>query len=228
MSLDDTVPAGEAARMLGTSPQRVRALISAGELPGTKVAGRWLVDRASVDRRLRSAKLTGRPLSSSQAWGLIAMAEGRTPTWLRADERSRLRALLRDRTISDIIPLLVRRARKLDLRAHASDLSRIESEPDVVRTGVSAAAEYELAVVAPGVLEAYVPDRRLAQLERTYRLQPTANANLVLHVVGEPWPFTAGQWFAPRLATIIELLADDEQRTRRAGQDALADFMAAR
>jgi excisionase family DNA binding protein len=228
MSLDDAVPASDAARLLGLSLQRVRALIAEGELPGQKVAGRWFVDRSAVERRVRDPKLSGRPYSPAHAWGLIALAEGENPKWLDPSNRSRLRRLLREQGLQDILPSLARRGRRLELRAHASDLLRIEAEPNVVRSGVSAASEHRLEIVAPGVLEAYVPARRLSQLERRYRLKPSADANLILHVVDGPWPFASDRRVAPRLAAVLDLLDHDDERSRRAAQRALRSYKPAK
>lgn len=228
MSLDEALPAADAARSLGLSLQRVRALVAEGELPGQKVAGRWFVDRSAVERRLRDPKLSGRPYSSSHAWALIALAEGENPKWLDSSNRSRLRRLLREQNFQDILPSLARRGRRLELRAHASDLPRIEAEPDVVRSGVSAASEHRLEIVAPSVLEAYIPARRLSQLERRYRLKPSADANLILHVVDGPWPFAFDQRVAPRLAAVLDLLDHDDERSRRAAHRALKSYRPAK
>ncbi len=224
MALDDALPVADAARFLGLSPQRIRALVAEGNLPGQKVAGRWLVERSAVERRLRDPRLSGRPYSSAHAWGLIALAEGEPAPWLDASNRSRLRRLLREHDLQDILPALVRRGRRLKLRAHASDLPRIEAEPGVVRSGASAALEHGLEIVAPGVLEAYVPARRLSQIERRYRLKPSADANLFLHVVDGPWPFASEQRVAPRLAACLDLLDHDDERSRRAGRRAMKTY----
>jgi hypothetical protein len=221
ISLDDALPASDAARVLGLSLQRVRALLIAGGLPGRKLAGRWFVDRAGVERRLRDARLSGRPYSAPHAWGVIALAEGEPAAWLDPSSRSRLRAVLREHAYEDLIPSLARRARRLELRAHASDLARIEAEPDVVLGGVSAAPAHRLQIVAPGVLEAYVPARRLSQLKRRYRLKPSADANVILHVIDGRWPFAPGQRVAPRLAAVLDLLEHDDERSRRAALRAL-------
>lgn len=224
MWLDDALPVADAARFLGLSPQRIRALVAEGNLPGRKVAGRWLVERSAVEQRRRDPRLSGRPHSAAHAWGLIALAEGEPAAWLDASNRSRLRRLLREHDLQDILPSLVRRGRRLKLRAHASDLVRIAAEPDVVRSGVSAAAEHGLEIVAPGMLEVYVPARRLLALEGRYRLKPSADANLILHVVDGPWPFAPGQRVAPRLAAVLDLLDHDDERSRRAGRHALKTY----
>lgn len=226
MSLDDALPVVDAAARLGLSVQRVRAMLQHGELPGRKVGGRWLVDHLAVDRRIRDARLSGRPYSPAHAWGLIALAEGDDPTWLDPSNRSRLRRQLREQGLQNLLPSLARRGRRLALRAHASDVRRIEAEPDVVRSGVSAAAEHHLDIVAPGVLEAYVPERRLSVLERRYRLKPSTDPNLILHVIDGPWPFALDQRVVPRLAAVLDLLDHDDERSRRAGHRALQRYAA--
>ncbi len=217
----DVIPAADAAHLLGLSRQRVRALVADGELPGQKLAGRWFVDRAAVERRLRDARLAGRPYSAAHAWGLIALAEGERADWLRAPERSRLRARLRSHDMESLAPSLRRRARRIDLRAHASDLPRIEAEADVVRSGVSAASDHRLEIVAPGVIDAYVPARRLSELERQYHLRPSRDPNVIFRVIDGPWPFAPDQRVAPRVAAVLDLLEDDDARTRAAARRAL-------
>jgi hypothetical protein len=136
--------------------------------------------------------------------------------------------MLREHDLQDLLPALVRRGHRLKLRAHASDLVRIEAEPDVVRSGVSAAVEHGLEIVAPGVFEAYVPARRLSQIERRYRLRPSADANVILHVVDGPWPFAPNRRAVPRLAAVLDLLDDDDERSRRAAQRALKSYWQAK
>lgn len=52
----------EAAELLGISPRRVQELIKNGALTARKASGVWLIDKDSVDARLRSAtKRGGRP-----------------------------------------------------------------------------------------------------------------------------------------------------------------------
>lgn len=224
MSLDDALPVASAAQLLGLSPQRVRALLNRGELAGEKIAGRWLVNRSAVERRVRDRRLSGRPYSSSHAWALILLADGDKATWLDPPNRSRLRRILREEDLSNLAPYLARRARRIHMRAHASDLSRIEAEPDVIRSGVSSASDHGLEIVAPGVLEAYVPAGRVAKLERRYHLRPSADANVIFHVVDGRWPFTADRRVAPKLAAVLDLLDDDDERTRRAAERALGSF----
>lgn len=59
----------EAARLLGVTPRRVRALIGSGRLTAEKVGGIWLVDDACLERRLNDnvRKRGGRPKRGSGA-----------------------------------------------------------------------------------------------------------------------------------------------------------------
>lgn len=53
----------EAAKMLGITPRRVQELIKTGTLEARKASGVWLIDKESVDKRLRSVnKVGGRPV----------------------------------------------------------------------------------------------------------------------------------------------------------------------
>ncbi len=51
----------DAAKLLGVSPRRVRALIDAGELKAQRVGRAWLVDESSVRNRADSVVSPGRP-----------------------------------------------------------------------------------------------------------------------------------------------------------------------
>lgn len=217
-------PAAEAARLLGVSPQRVRALAAAGQLPAYKQAGRWFIERRALEKRLREGQLHGRPFKAAQAWGLIALAEGGKAEWLDAPERSRLRRVLRQRNWEQIVPCLQGRSKRLPLRAHSSDLRRLASESDLVRSGISAASDHRFEIVEPGAFEAYVSSRRLGELQRRYRLKASDDPNVVLRVIEGVWPFPPHSRVAPRLAAALDLLDDDDERTRRAGRLALRSY----
>ena len=49
----------EAAELLGITPRRVQELIKNGALTARKASGVWLIDKDSVDTRLRSVTKTG-------------------------------------------------------------------------------------------------------------------------------------------------------------------------
>lgn len=83
----------EAARRAGLSTRRVRSLISAGALSATKVGAAYVLDERDLDNFLRHERSPHiRALSPRVAWAAAALLDGVQPTWLRADERSRLRS----------------------------------------------------------------------------------------------------------------------------------------
>src|SRR2546427_6113190 len=87
----------DAARQLGVSPQRVRAMIQRGTLAATKIGRSWVLDpdvTASFGRRTSES---GRPLSAGTAWAVLALLSGCSPDWVHPAVQSRLRQRLRNR-----------------------------------------------------------------------------------------------------------------------------------
>jgi hypothetical protein len=107
------------------------------------------------------------------------------------------------------------------MRAHPSDLPRLLEEPDVVRTGVSAAADVGADIVAPADMEAYAPAARFDELRARYFLEESNTPNVWLRLIHEPWPFPAGTRVAPATAVALNLLDSADERTRRAGRELL-------
>lgn len=70
----------EAAKLLGgVTPQRVRQMLAAGELLGTRHAGGWIVDRASVDAVLEARAVAAREKATErQALEIVAQTAKRT------------------------------------------------------------------------------------------------------------------------------------------------------
>ncbi len=68
------VPVSEAASLLHVNPSRVRSMIHAGILDAEKVGDRWLIDRASIERRAAAKAPAGRLLSHANAWALLPLA----------------------------------------------------------------------------------------------------------------------------------------------------------
>jgi excisionase family DNA binding protein len=59
---------GEAARSLGVSPNRIRQLVSSGQLPASRIGRNWVIRRADVERyRSLPAGAKGRPRAVGKA-----------------------------------------------------------------------------------------------------------------------------------------------------------------
>lgn len=213
----------EVAERLGRDASRVRQLLRTGALDGERRGRDWLVDPASVDRLQAAERGRGRPLSPAHAWALLWLASGdarlRTMAngWLQPWAAWRLRRILAHGDWRARLPLLRRRAQVHHLRAHPSDLPRLQADHDFVATGVSAADIHDFDIVAPGTLEGYVPADRLGELREEYLLEPGDRPNVILHEVDEPWPFPLGMRVAPPIAVAADLAEASDERTRRAG-----------
>ena len=56
MDEDTTVGTREAGELLGVTEQRVRQLVSAGDLPARRVYGQWRIERRDVEARRDARK----------------------------------------------------------------------------------------------------------------------------------------------------------------------------
>ncbi len=229
MKADVGIPVSEAAKRLRVNPSRVRAMIRSEVLDAQKLGDRWFVDPASLDRREAAKPPEGRPYSARNAWAMLLLQNGRggakqgkwieqLPPWTL----SRLRSRLRGSDIASLVPRFRRRAQIHRLRAHPSDLPRIEAEPHAVRGGVSAVREYGIDVVAPGEIEVYIPAKKLSVLTRKYYLQPNSKPNVILHVVDGPWLFPPSCRVVPPVVAALDLLEMDDEISQYAGRELLA------
>ncbi len=214
----EPISVAEAASRLGVNQARVRAMIAAGLLDAAKVGGRWLIASVSIDRRKDNVIPVGRPFSLAKAWGLLMVAAGERPGWLSAWDLSRIRRSLRDQGLLALVPRLRGRAVLHRLRAHPSDIKRITTDKDVVRTGISAADYHDLSLVAPGHAEIYLPESFLPRFIKHYALQPSQRPNLMVRAVADLWPFEKGCPAAQASVVGVDLLDSDDTRTRRAGK----------
>jgi len=71
----DLLSLADASALLGVSPERVRQLVVAGDLPGVRFGNAWAVPRESIDARRQVSNRRGRPLSWRRAWESIAAGD---------------------------------------------------------------------------------------------------------------------------------------------------------
>jgi hypothetical protein len=79
-------------------------------------------------------------------------------------------------------------------------------------------------ISAPDVVEAYVSGPGLGRLRERYWMEPTdlASANVFLRVVPDRvWPRIANERFAQVAAAAIDLTESNDDRSRRAGIEAI-------
>lgn len=221
----DVLDVSHAARELGVNPSRVRALIAAGALDAYKIGGRWLVEPSSVAARRREASAAGRPLAPRNAWALLLAASGdELPAELDAVARWRIGQALRVHGLDELRSRLARRAEPRRYWALPGELRALRDREGLVLSGSSAAGGYDLELVAPDAIDAYVPDRLVERLERDHALESasTAQSNVVLRAVPDDAWLLDGRRVAPLAAVALDLSAYADPRSARVGADVLA------
>lgn len=218
MKEDEFIPVSAAARHLGLSEQRIRALAAAGEIAAAKVGGRWLIRAGSLEPG-RSRRVPGRPMDPCGAWGYLWILSGLSPDWLSPSTRSRLqRRRLGDE--QELIARLRRRSRLQDLRVHPGMLKRLRADGRLVLSGASAPRDHSVDLLAGDEIEAYVRAVDYGDVVKRYELVEADLSNVRLRVVDDAcWPFGDEMRVAPKPVVALDLLESDDPRARRAGKD---------
>jgi hypothetical protein len=223
--MHDSLPVSAVAGELGVHPSRVRALIASGSLPAEKVGGVWLVDRAGVAARNRQQISAGRPLSPSNAWALLLAASGEElPSGLGPSARWRVRRALEVYGLNAIQPRLSRRAEPSTYWALNGELRALRNRSELVLSGPSAAAAYDLGLVGTDAIDAYIPANLSSLLQREHALEPAseAAANVLLRAVPDDAWLLHGRSFAPLAAVALDLRSYADPRAARVGAEMVA------
>jgi excisionase family DNA binding protein len=203
----DLVDVSSAARELGVNASRVRALISAGVLDAEKIGGRWLIDRASLVERGRESQSAGRPLAPRNVWAFLLAASGEAlPSDISGMTRWRLRQGLARHGLLGLRPRLGRRADVRRFWALPGELRMLRNEKDCALSGSSAAGAYDLELVGPDTIDAYVPEQRVADLIDEHALDAAspASANVILRAVPDDAWLLSDRRVAPLAAVALD------------------------
>ncbi len=222
----DEITVAAAAARLELSPTRVRALITAGDLPARKLGDQWIIDPDDVDAVATRDRVSGRPWSPRMAWGFIALAEGREPFDLSAPERSRLRHRLRHHAeLGPLVQLTRKRAETHRLHVHRGALVRASDWPGAVPTGTSAPGHD---LVKTDSVDIYLPARALTKLLNVLRATEASGSevNLIVRVpTVDRWPFLAAA--AGPVTVALDLWEAGDDRSRRSAQTLFTRAMSA-
>lgn len=131
----------EAARHVGVSQRRVRAMTAGGLLQAERRGGRYLIDRAAVEALAAAGRQSSRPLAPRSAWVILAaLAGGELPDAPRSTLH-RLRQMLETESSSELA-LRLRHAQKRSSaqrwRVLASNIERLRNDSRLVATGLAA------------------------------------------------------------------------------------------
>jgi hypothetical protein len=214
----------DAADALGLSAARVRLLAANGGLAAQKIGGRWLVERAGVEKRRARSSAGGRPFSPRNAWALLNLASGEEADQIDSAARSRLRRSLSLEGLSALAPRLDRRAEVRHYSGHPGEISYILEDDKLVVSGSQVAIKVGLDLLGSGA-DGYISDAALDRFVHEHALFPAAviDANVILRVVPDDvWvEFLEGRPHAPEAAIALDLMNEADSRSKVAGEDLL-------
>lgn len=227
------ISVAEAAEQLGVTPERLYQRINTGSLPAQRIGRHWAID--TTDLNALSRRPSGRPLSPTSAWALIAASrpDSDAATQFTPPTRSRARARYTDlldaaRTATDLADLatllqhtLGARARRVLYRASPLDLPALRDDPRLHLSGLSSPAAR---ISAGDIVEGYARPRDLNDLEADHLLTPAnhATANVVMHATSGTWDIT--DLYDSTLTTAADLAQHQGPRERSRAHDLIIDL----
>lgn len=184
---------GQAAELLGVTPDRVRQLIRLGRLHAERFGRAWMVDETDASRVAALVRPGGRPLSPGAAWAEIRRLERGGPRPDFGTLRSTA-ATLRGRSGAD------------RCHVHPAAHRRMAEDQRLVAGGAAAAAAHGAPVIVVPPLDFYVRAGDLASVVADYK--PVRGIpNLTLRPVeNSVWPFNDGARMVGPVVSLLDLL----------------------
>jgi hypothetical protein len=168
------VSTAEAGERLGISARQAQRLARAGHL---ERIGIDRIDYASVVHLMSARRGDHRRVwSESTAWAAIALLCGQRADWLGQAQRSRLRAVLRSTTGTELASRVRNRATAHRLRGHSAALQRLST--DIIRAGGE--SEVGELVAVDGRVDGYVAESQYKELVHRYRLEDDWDGGITL------------------------------------------------
>lgn len=214
-----SIPVSDAARRLGVSEQRVRAMIAAGLVDAEKAAGAWWIPAESLARLAGSPRKEGRPLSTVSAWALLLLASGEPIEWASPKVRWRMTGALKECGLAGAFGKLSARAVRHAYEGHGTELRRLAGDEDLMLAGVSAAAVHRLGLQGGNEVEAYVAASAVEKVAKRHGLAAGGEPNVLLRVVPDDiWAFVCRP-VAPITAVLADLAEHSDARARRVAKE---------
>jgi excisionase family DNA binding protein len=221
----------EAAERLGVDRSRVEQLLWSGRIAGRRAGRIWLVDGESVADAQVHPSPAGRPMAPARAWALLDLLGGGSASWVSAVARSQVRARIAGLADADAAAwraLLRARSEVLQVRVHPSGLQRLLDDlgAHAIVVGSARAVEFGADIVdLDPKLEIYVRSERWPAVARRWHVhERAADANLMVRLPREVWPFDSGDE-AVRAAVAADLLESAEPRSVDGGLSMLRDLV---
>jgi hypothetical protein len=214
-----SLPVSDAARRLGVSEQRVRAMISVGAIEAQKAAGAWWISTESLARAVALSRRAGRPYSPQSAWSLLLIASGEPAAWASPKVRRRASVALKEKGLAESFGKLGNRAEHHAFQAHSAELPRLSGRKELMLSGVSAAADYRLGLQGGNEAEAYVAADAIEHVAQQHGLVRGGEANVVLRAIPEGMWLVLRRPVAPIAAVLADLAEHANPRARRVGHE---------
>jgi hypothetical protein len=128
--------------------------------------------------------------------------------------------------LEELGPRLARRAETRFFSAHPGEIPHLLENPELIRSGVSAAGVHGLDLVSGQEADGYLRASALREFVSTHVLSPAGpEGNVRLRLVpSEAWRLLVGAPIAPFAATALDLAEDADPRSARVGRAALRDL----
>lgn len=216
----DPISRPEAAQVLSLSSARVRAMASSGQLPATKIADRWLLERSAVEQRLRQKPVRGRRFTPLNAWAILLLASGEDAPKLDPGVRSRLKRAIKLEGLNDLAPRLGNRAEVSLFKAHPGEVGYALEDRALVPSGISAAGSMGIGLLANREADGYIARSQLQPFVDEHALSVGGvDGNIRLRVVpDEVWENLSGRSIAPPAAVALDLADEPDPRSAAAGK----------
>ncbi len=192
----------DASQLLAISPERVRQLVVAGDLPAQRFGNAWAVPRDAVIARRHAVHRGGRPLSARRAWDEIVNGE------IDLSRSGRY----------------VRRASVLRCEMSSADAEALPRIGAAMLSGVRAAIELGAPLLPTDEHDLYIERSRLEDLNRTIALVPDPLGPVRLRIVDPAvWWIVSQHTRTPVGAIALDLLDSADPRHWIAAEALVAD-----
>lgn len=211
-----SIPVSHAARRLGVSEQRVRAMISAGVIEAEKAAGAWWIPAMSLAKLEVAHRQGGRPFSPAGAWALLLLASGEPVEWAPPKVRWRTAGTLKEQGLVGVFGnKLGRRAERRAYEGHSAELRHLAGNDNLMLGGVSAASFYRLGLQGGNEVEAYAAASAVEEITRRHGLSADGEPNVLLRAVPDDVWALIRRPVAPIAAVLADLVESSDARVRR-------------
>ena len=216
----------EVASQLDIDRSRVRQMLRAGVLSGSRVGRDWVVPSEAVASLRERPMKAGRPPAPRRSWALLDLLDGGNAEWLDRVARSHVRAHVRSLVGGDAEAWrnAVRgREDRVPVAGHRAAVSRLMGHSGVWNAGPGIARDIGAdLVVVNAVPEVYVPPDEWPDLVRSLHLSAgPSHPDAWVRLPRKIWPFGPD---GPGRAALAASLLDGEWRAARAGAEVLNEL----